>query len=220
MCASPSAERLRGACARALVAAACALAACDGRAPDRAAAADPGVHDDATSQRFAHPPLFEAPPAAGPRAGSAGSSAEEVARLEKQVALLRQDVAALRAEVASGASAAQAGRRVPSPLADAGQMASAESAFRGESVDPDWSGAMADAVREIVAQVDRDHVAPRSVECRSRSCRVELAAGSGPRTGDDLTPMLDRFAQTLPRATAGQVQAADGHQATVVYLSR
>jgi hypothetical protein len=217
MCASPCAERLRTACCRAVVAAACALSACDGHAPDRATAADAGVHDDATSARFAHPPLFEAPPAAGPRAGS---DVEEVAQLEKQVALLRQDVAALRAEVASGASAAQAGHRAPSPLADAAQMATAETAFRGEAVDPDWSGAMADAVRAIVAQVDRDHVPPRRVECRSRSCRVELAAGSGPRTGADLAPMLDRFAQTLPRATAGQVDAADGRQVTVVYLSR
>jgi hypothetical protein len=216
MCASPCAERLRVACGRALVAAACALAACDGRAPDRAAASAAEVHDDATSPRFAHPPLFEAPPAAGPRPGGAG---EDVARLEKQVALLRQDVAALRAEVASGASAAQAGRH-PSPLADAAQMATAEAAFRGETVDPDWSGAMADSVRAIVAQVDREHVPPHSVECRSRSCRVELAAGSGPRTEVDLAPVLERFAQTLPRATAGQVDAADGRRVTVVYLSR
>jgi hypothetical protein len=92
-------------------------------------------------------------------------------------------------------------------------MAMAEEAFRGEAVDPDWSKAMADAVRAAVAQLDRSHAPPRSVECRSRSCRVELS-------GDEFPPVLDRFAQTLPRSTAGQVEDADGRKATVVFLSR
>jgi len=218
MCASPRGDGARALGGRVLLAAACALAGCDNHSPGHAAtSAAAGVSgDDDTSPRFAHAPPFEAP-AAGPRAASSG---DEVAQLERQVAQLRSDVAALRAEVASGASAAHGVRPEPPVLADAQQLATAEAAFRNEAIDPDWSRAMADAVRATVAQVDRGHAPPRRVECRSQSCRIEFAAEGGPRTGADLAPVLERFAQTLPRATAGHAEAADGRKETVVYLSR
>ena len=217
MCASPRGD---GACAlgrRAFLAAACALAGCDNHSPGHAATPPvAGVHEDDPSPRFAHAPPFEAP-AAGPRPASAG---DEVAQLERQVAQLRSDVAALRAEVASGASAAHGARRDSPALASPPELAAAEANFRGEAIDPDWSRAMADSVRATVAQVDSGHAPPHRVECRSQSCRIEFAAENGPRTGADLAPVLERFAQTLPRATAGQADASDGRKVTVVYLSR
>jgi len=218
MCASPRGDGARVLGRRALLAVACALAGCDNHSPEHAAApAIAGVHDDdATSPRFAHAPPFEAP-AAGP--GPAGSG-DEVAQLEKQVAQLRSDVAALRAEVASGASAAHDAGHDPPALASPPELAAAEAAFSGEAIDPDWSRAMADSVRATVAQVDQGHAPPHRVECRSQSCRIEFAAENGPRSRADLAPVLERFAQTLPRVTAGQADASDGRKVTVVYLSR
>jgi hypothetical protein len=201
-----------------MAAAAFALCACDvGSPPSGAASAGTEGPDESTSARFARPPLFEASAAA--RSSGAG---EDVARLEQEVAELRQDIAALRAEVAIGGGGLPpgAGGHEAAVLADAAQLAAAEKAFRGEAVDPDWSPAMADAVRATVSQVDRSHLPPRSVECRSQSCRVELADGNAPPSAADLALVLDRFVQTLPRATAGLVDAADGHKVTVVYLAR
>jgi len=215
MCAPHRGDGARALGCRALLAAACALAGCDNHSPERPRT--PAIAgDDQTSPRFAHAPPFEAP-AAGPRASG---EVDEVAQLERQVAQLRSDVAALRAEVASGASAANGVRRDPPALAGTQEMATAEATFRGEPIDPDWSRAMADSVRATVAQVDRGHAPPSRVECRSQSCRIEFAAEAGPRTGADLAPVLERFAQTLPHATAGQADAANGRKMTVVYLSR
>jgi hypothetical protein len=214
MCASHCGDGARALAWQALLVAACGLAGCDGRSPANAAGAR---DDDPASARPAHAPPFDTP-ATGP--ASAAGTVDEVVQLEQQVAQLRSDVAALRAEVASGTTAPPGARRAPPALADAQQLAAAEAAFRGEAIDADWSRAMADSVQAAVGQVDPGHAPPRQVECRSQSCRIEFAAEGGPRTGADLAPVLERFAQTLPRAIAGQGEAADGRKATVVYLSR
>jgi hypothetical protein len=198
----------------ALAAATAGLMACNGHSPDRAASAP---HDEATSARFAHPPPFEAPSKV-PGRNASGPEREEVARLEKKVARLEQDVAVLRAEVASGGASQPAG--ATAALLDRTQLAATEAAFRGEAMDPAWSAAMTENVRAGLERGAIDHDAARSVECRSRSCRVELASRASGAAPQEIAPLLAHLVPALPRAQAGEVENADGRQATVLYLSR
>jgi hypothetical protein len=199
----------------ALVAASLVFAACNGRAPDRAASAVE-LRNDATSARFAHPPPFESPSKAAAARGAGGASSEDMARLEKQVARLEHDVAALRAEVASGSGAP----RAQPDLLDRRQTAAIEAAFRDEALDPSWSASMTETVRAVLAQGSIEHGAARSVECRSHSCRVDFGEAGASAAEPEIVPLLARLAPSLPRAQEGQVQMADGRQATVLYLSR
>jgi hypothetical protein len=211
----------------ALAAATAGLMACNGHSSDRATSASASAsasasdavdrRDDATSARFAHPPSFETPSKVAGR-GASGATGEEVATLEKKVARLENDVAALRAEVASGAGASQAAGATPN-LLDRTQLAAMEAAFRGEAIDARWSAAMTDNVRASLAQGVIDHGAARSVECRSHSCRVELAQHDGSPAAPEIAALVGRLAPTLPHAQAGQFESPEG-RLTVLYFSR
>jgi hypothetical protein len=208
--------RVRMAARVALALATAGLMACNGHTPDRAASAARDAKNDATSARFAHPPPFEAPSKVPGRTAS-GPEREEVARLEKKVARLEQDVAVLRAEVASGGASQPAGATA---VLDRTQLAATEAAFRGEAMDPAWSAKMTEDVRAGLARGAIDHDAARSVECRSRSCRVELAARASGAAPQEIAPLLARLVPALPHAQAGEVDNADGRPTTVLYLSR
>lgn len=152
--------------------------------------------------------------------------------LADQVALLRREVADLRVQVAHlpGARQAEADgpRRLPSPEANAEaeqaermRMASSESAFRNEPEDTRWSRGAVESVRGVFLQGEagqRDDL--RNVECRSRSCRVELGADPARGGAGDVSGRMLQLAQTFPNVLVGQVDQGDGRKATVLYLSR
>jgi hypothetical protein len=192
-----------------------AASACDGRPPDaqQASPAAPGaiaLHDDARD---------------------AGA---EVRQLAREVARLRHEVADLRGELAQARAGADVERPAPArdprhdpqaradaERADAERTAAIESAFRGEPVDAAWRSSTEPRVRAALATGD----APLGegllgLECRSQTCRVEIASDDPAATARALPRMLMRLASTLPRATGGRVERQDGRPATVLYLSR
>jgi hypothetical protein len=153
-----------------------------------------------------------------------------VARLATEVARLQQEVDALRAarqEPSSDAAADAPGRhaRLRAPqdrqaraLAQAARADATESAFRGETVETGWSRQTAEAVRGAFLQSNAGQE-PRSVECRSRTCRLELAPAEDGNP-DALIPLLTRLAPVLPHASTVRIDGGDGRPTTVVYLTR
>lgn len=195
----------------AILAVACGLAACDGvQAP---------AHEQANA---ADSTAARADPSQA--AGSERQSAE--------IARLRAEVAMLRAATASASSPETPRRPRDDPQAqaeaariDQQRVSEAEAAFQREPFNGAWSQKASSDVQAALAASGSTGVslasAVRSVDCRSRTCRVVIDAQGGPAVQGELPLVLLRLASTLPRATGGpSTDAGDGRAATVLYLSR
>ena len=160
------------------------------------------------------------------------ASVPDDAALTLQVARLRREVADLRVQftrmaggpvsTAPGQSNSRTdpGARAETEQAERLRLAASESAFRNEPNDTGWSRNAAASVRAALQGDTPLRGELRSVECRSRSCRVELGADPTGANFPDLPVRLLQLAQTLPNLTATQVDQGDGRKATVLYLSR
>jgi len=163
---------------------------------------------------------------------AASASGDPVDALRQQVAQLQRDVASIRQQLARSPTMAAAADTGPDPRVDAGarmeadrvermRIASSETAFQNEPRDNRWSQGATANVRAALGEIDesvRNQV--RSVDCRARSCRVELGADANGTMARDLPMVIARLGQTLPNVTAGQLDEGDGRSATVLYLSR
>ena len=152
--------------------------------------------------------------------------------LRYEVALLRREVAEFRLQLGRGAATASAIAAAPDPRVDPQARAEAENArllrtqalessFRREDYDARWSQRSSAQVYAALAEADealRSQV--RSVECRSKSCRVELNADASGRLGQALPLILTRLTPALANVAAAQVDQGNGHQATVLFLVR
>jgi hypothetical protein len=196
----------------------------DAPAPARQVAPGPSAHlPEAAADR---------PEPQGSSAAAAGASDRDLEQLRLQIALLHRDVAEIRLQLARPSSAARQIEAVPDPRVDPEaraqveqlrllRVARIESTFRREEYDARWSQGANASVRAALAEVDeslRNQV--RSVECRSQSCRVEIASGASGPLGQSLHLILGRLTTTLPNVTAAQVDQGNGEQATVLYLAR
>lgn len=167
----------------------------------------------------------------GPASASASAPMTELAQLRLQVAELQHEVTLIRRQLArlptatqADASAVQTPRgaeaRAEAEQTERLRIASTESAFRNETIDPRWSQGSTAAVRAALSMFS-ESVSPhvRSVECRSQSCRVELNAEGGLELNRDLPLLIGQLGPTLPNVTAGQIDQGNGRQATVLYFS-
>lgn len=205
----------------------CMLAACGGNGAEA-----PPPQREAQTVTSEPPPAMLGPPSALDAAGGASaSSAETFAALRREVGMLRSEVREMREQISRMPGAAQAAAAPPDPRvdpvareearqADRQRIASAEATFQAERRDARWSQDQATAIRSLLTQAgDGMSAQLRSVDCRSQSCRVELAS-SGAVGGLDVPMLLTRLNGGLSHVTAGQVEQGDGTQTTVLYLSR
>src|SRR6187455_2751296 len=69
---------------------------------------------------------------------------------------------------------------------DRRQARERDAAFRAESTEAGWSRAAAAALRRAWNAAERQAVTVRAIECRSRTCRVEVV----PQSSGELNDML------------------------------
>lgn len=171
-----------------------------------------------------------APATSAPPEAARGSAVDPT---RAALALLQGEVAALRAALAaakSGEGEAQE-RGASEPPVDLQDHAEAEArrqarlvaietAFRGEATDGAWSASAAATVREASRSAGLPDGVVRSVDCRSRTCRVELAEGDSPEVAKALPLFFMAAGTALPSATVAQVEGAAAEALSLVYLSR
>jgi len=171
------------------------------------------------------------PAAAGARrsaseAAVAGSA--ELAELRQELSQLRHQVLSheqkLRADPAAPAPA-QADPRSPEARAEQERrrrdfVAGVEAKFRDEPRDPQWSTATAAAVRASLASDSDLRPLARGVDCRSQTCRVELADDGSGKLNKLLPVFVMQVGQSLPSMTADRGVDESGAATMVLYLSR
>ena len=161
-------------------------------------------------------------------AGRAETPPQDFAALRKEVSALQRQV---REQRHAGPIVARRqeerpvhdSRSDPADRADAERqrhayMAALEANFWQEPADQRWSSAVAGAVQEALASDDTAQTALRSLECRSSTCRLELADETG-QLAKVLPVFLMQLAQTLPYATANHVDYSDGSRGLILYMT-
>lgn len=98
-------------------------------------------------------------------------------------------------------------------------IAGVDAAFRGEAEDPRWAGSAASAIQAALAADDRLRLLVRGVECRSRTCRVEIADDGAAGLDKVLPELTLRVGQGLSSAVYDRVEGPEGAR-RIIYLSR
>jgi hypothetical protein len=175
------------------------------------------------------------PPAARPLAGAPAGELTQLrrdrARLGPQVRAQADDPWASQDDVPSTRGAAEnQAPLVPGP-ADVREaraeeerlhrqyIARVEAAFRVEATDPQWSSATSSAIRGAATGDDSLRASLRGVECRSQTCRVEIADDGSGGLDKALPMFVHQLAQQLPSVTADRVDDGRGAASMVLYMS-
>lgn len=168
----------------------------------------------------------------------------EMAQLRERVAKLDADIADLRrgllnpptgTAAATPASGSVRAAATPSPertrrrddaaaraaaeQAERALAASRETAFRNEALDSAWARRSALQLQQAFADGGAAE-APRALQCRSQTCRIEIAGADAERLDRQLPLLAGRLASSFGTVVASRVDEGDGTQAMVLYLSR
>jgi hypothetical protein len=99
-------------------------------------------------------------------------------------------------------------------------MAGVAAAFRTEPMDPRWSSVTSFAIQTALAVTDHDlQTLARAVECRSRTCRVEMADDPSGKLAKLLPVFVQHVGQELLSSVVERIEDARG-ATMVIYLSR
>jgi hypothetical protein len=99
-------------------------------------------------------------------------------------------------------------------------IAGVEAAFRKEATDPRWSSTTSAVVQAALASEGELRPLTRGVECRTRTCRVEIADDGSGKLGKLLPVFAQQVGQELPSAVADRVEDPAGGAKMVLYMSR
>ncbi|MFB9241550.1 hypothetical protein IV454_06865 [Massilia antarctica] len=164
-----------------------------------------------------------APPSAPARAAPPPSAPppNDIAQLRQEVASLRREVADLRMLLTRAPMAAAPAPLAAPQVAETSTVAPSETMFRAEQTDPAWSTYATSAVRAALARANAGLESQvRRLECRTKTCRVEINPTSADLLESSMAAVLANVAAAIPNMTATQVGSDDGSEATVLYLTR
>jgi hypothetical protein len=163
----------------------------------------------------------------------AAASAQDLAALRDEVTTLQAQLAAMqrwmrrqdRLAREQPRDAAPDPRTDPAARAEAArvrhqQMAQVEADFHQERVDPRWASAATDAVQAALAAEEAVQTLLLGLECRTQTCRMELAQDDAGALAMTLPELLLQLGPTLPHATASYSEDGTGGQTMILYLSR
>jgi hypothetical protein len=167
--------------------------------------------------------------AAAPASGSAELAAlrRQVEQLEVQVASQRRAQLAIDRATAVPQDAVEPRRGDPDARAEADRqrrvyVAGVDDGFRREPVDPQWSAATASIVSQAIAASDELRGLSRGVECRARTCRIDVADDGSRRMRHLVVKLAQRLGRELPSAVYDHVDDTGGGGGALLrlYLSR
>ncbi len=185
------------------------------RAPRMASAPGKSARDDAPRCRVTGPADAVAP---------LGAS-RELLQMKDELARLRAEVGGLRAEAARAAPAP-----TPEPFEPPSRgeqeaqfltyMADVDQRFRNEPRDHDWADQAPGYIREAAASKLVPAGLVGDVDCRSRTCKVELAPLDAPVLGKGIDLMIAELAQVLPNARTGHDGELKNPKPNAIYFTR
>lgn len=99
-----------------------------------------------------------------------------------------------------------------------------ESEFAAEPINPAWAGTMANDIEDSIVNIAAGGESPprfAKVDCRSKTCRIELGLSDTKHVAAYMDSMLVDIAKSLPNARMVESPAADGKGIDIkVFASR
>ena len=149
--------------------------------------------------------------------------------LANRVEALTAEVEALRALIAQQRAAAERGQApsddvLPSE-AEHEEMweeyvSYAEAGFNDEPTDARWAAATGTLIQQQIASWPTLRGATHSLECRSKSCRVELRDDGSQNFARELPRLVHRLGPHLSSVVVDLVQDEQGRRMQVLYMTR
>jgi hypothetical protein len=184
--------------------------------------------------RSARPPA-EAPAVEGARAAASTATPEpaDLAELQQQVARLKSQMWSQEQRLAA-ADPAKAAVKDPAakdprtdPEARAAEerkhkelVAGIDAEFHNEPTSSKWASAMSSTIQTAVADDNDLRPLVRGFECRSQTCRVEIADDGSGKLNKSLPMFVDQVGRDLSKVVFDRIGAGDGAVTRVLYLSR
>ena len=183
-----------------------------------------------------------------PNTENAQNGADDLAELRQRVEVLEAQVARLAGQMAAGqpheivdrrdkppqeadSSTPHAKQRPRELRDDQGRaharqrwhehMADVELNFQQQARDPQWSSSTALVLRDALNDDEGLRLASTSnIDCRSQTCRVEIADDGSGRVLQRLPELTHRLSEKLPTVQVDQFENGNRQQTVVMYLSR
>lgn len=176
----------------------------------------------------------DTPVSPAPAEAARPGEGKDVERLRGEVALLQRQMLALRdrvaeqKEVAAEAPAAEPETLDPEALQERrkasaqrwkAQMLEVAAAFEQEPLDRNFSTTTKGALDKAIQNNSVIQKVAGNVDCRSRTCRVEIQDAKSPEVSKQLPLFLQAVGPTLRRAQADHVDGESGQKTMVLYLT-
>jgi hypothetical protein len=164
------------------------------------------------------------------RNASGSAETASVAALWGEVVSLRHDIETLKTEISRLAQAIPPGEREPAPSMPVedheetknkhiAMLAKITEEFAKEPSDSNWSSARKSKIRELTERSESMRYAVRNVDCRSRTCRVEMIDDLTANPGENLSLFISELSVTLPKITTDWAKAPDGTSRYILFMS-
>jgi hypothetical protein len=150
---------------------------------------------------------------------------DELAEIRRELAALRTDLHNMQQRLNRTHTAAPGDApttQVLQPVQmDGERLTRNESAFRVEAADPQWSRNAALQIQSAIAQVGNGAAEQvRGLDCRSKTCRVELAPNDHQPAYETLIRISQALGNVFTRAEFAHLRQSDGSIAGVLFLVR
>jgi hypothetical protein len=110
--------------------------------------------------------------------------------------------------------------RAQSALARKELLAAVAASFSREARDQRWSNDVTESVRVILGGDEFAGVSLQHIDCRTRTCRIELQDGDSGHLPMTLPMLAVQMAGSLPNMLVDYVDQPDGKKTAILYLSR
>ena len=164
-------------------------------------------------------------PTAPEPAHAPANNNQEVRALAAELARMKSELHDLRDDRQSERAAPE--RPEPAPKTPEQQQADhdeyitgVERAFEREPRDERWAQGTAQRLRTTLQSEPILVAAVRGIECRSRSCRLELRDDGSTAFAEEFPLMMHEMGALLPEVRFGHAELSDGARLHIMYMSQ
>jgi hypothetical protein len=136
------------------------------------------------------------------------------------IAIAVAAAASVAAIAYSARDAASQAHATPMPTQFDERAADVAASFRSEPLDPPFALMTAESLRGVLASDELARMPVQAIDCRAKTCRVEIQDDGSGIVPLKLPMLMVRMADTLPNVSAQRIEQPSGRATMVLYMSK